>query len=473
MTLNIKGQRYYNNNPMYQTDSYKLSHWLQYPPGMTFMQSHLVSRGGLFDKTLFFGLQGILHDLATPFTEADIKEAEEDFAEHGVPFNAEGFRGILKDYGGYFPVHIKAVREGSMVPFKNALLTCSSTDPKYAWVGSHIETKIMRVWAPITVATLSWHCVKVILDALRQSADDPENEIWYKLHDFGARGVSSGESAAILGCAHLVNSKGTDTLEAYRYAKHVYGTRGAGHSIPAAEHSSITSWGREHEVDAYRNMLKQFAKPGSILAVVSDSWDLYNACEKLWGDLLRQEVIDSGATLVIRPDSGEPVEVVVKTLEILANRFGTKTNSKGYKVLNHVRVIQGDGINYHSIKDICNAVMKAGFSLTNVAFGMGGALLQQVNRDTQEFAYKCNGVEVNGEFRRVFKDPATTNGKLNKKSFSGFIDTVAKEDGSYETLTFDKPTTRWDSALEDVYENGKVLREQTLTEIRELAASIR
>ena len=171
-------------------------------------------------------------------------------------------------------------------------------------------------------------------------------------------------------------------------------------------------WGTQHEVDAYRNMLTQFAKPGSLVAIVSDSYDLMNArSQSIWGGVLREEVIKSGATVIIRPDSRDPATIVLQTLQGLESRFGVTLNRKGFKVLNNVRVIQGDGINQDSIKEILDKAIANGFSATNIAFGMGGALLQQVNRDTQRFAMKCSEITVDGIARPVSKNPITDPGK--------------------------------------------------------------
>jgi nicotinamide phosphoribosyltransferase len=393
-------------NLILDVDSYKASHWLQYPPHTTAMYSYLESRGGKYPVTVFFGLQYILKQyLAQPIEPWMVEEAATFFAAHGVPFNTEGWRYIAEDLKGRLPVRIKAVPEGSIVPIHNVLMTIESTDPKTFWLVSWLETLLLRVWYPTTVATQSWHLKQRIYKALVQTADEPDAEIAFKLHDFGARGVSSCETSGIGGMAHLVNFSGSDTVQGVLYANHFYHHPMAAYSIPAAEHSTITAWGREGEVQAYQNMLDRFAKPGALVAVVSDSYDLWNAVDRLWGDSLRQAVIDSGAMVVIRPDSGNPVEIVEKVLQRLDARFGSTLNGKGYKVLNHVRVIQGDGVNEDSISEILDSIERLGFSATNVAFGMGGALLQKLNRDTQQFAIKCSEVTVAGEAIAVYKDP--------------------------------------------------------------------
>ena len=313
-------------NIILDTDSYKASHFLQYPPHTTSMYSYLESRGGRYGSTLFFGLQYLLKEYFTGrvVTPMDVEEAAAFFPIHGEPFNYEGWMRIATDLGGYLPIRIKAIQEGNVVPTHQVLLTVESTDPETFWIVSWLETQIVRLWYPITVATQSYFIKKLILEYLRETSDKPESEIHFKLHDFGSRGVSSQESAGIGGMAHLVNFCGSDTIEGIRYAMDYYDHPMAGVSIPAAEHSTITMWGKSKEVAAYQNMVAQFAKPGKLFACVSDSYDLFHAVEHIWGDSLRDEIMSSGATLVIRPDSGHPSEVILKTLQILERKVGMK-----------------------------------------------------------------------------------------------------------------------------------------------------
>jgi nicotinamide phosphoribosyltransferase len=448
-------------NLIMDTDSYKASHWLQYPPQTTAMYSYLESRGGRYPATVFFGLQYILKEyLSQPIELWMIEEAETFFAAHGLPFNSAGWRYIATELGGRLPIRIKAVPEGTVVPVKQIMLSIESTDPQTFWVVSWLETLLLRVWYPITVATHSYYLKQIIWKALQATADDPAAEIAFKLHDFGSRGVSSSESAAIGGMSHLVNFTGSDTVVGIRYANHYYRHPMAAYSIPAAEHSTITAWQRDGELAAYQNMLDKFAQPGAILAVVSDSYDLWQAIDHLWGDQLKRQVIDSGATIVIRPDSGDPVTVVSQVLQRLDQHFGSTTNSKGYKVLNHVRVIQGDGINADSLNAILQASQELGFSTSNLTFGMGGALLQQVDRDTQKFAIKCSEVSIAGQDIPIYKDPVTDPGKRSKQGRLALIKTV---DG-YRTVS---ATAEIADLLVPVYENGQILQEDTLAAIRE------
>jgi nicotinamide phosphoribosyltransferase len=282
----------------------------------------------------------------------------------------------------------------------------------------------------------------------------------FKLHDFGFRGVSSWESAVLGGMAHLVNFMGTDTIGAILGVMEYYDAPVCGFSIPAMEHSTVTSWGRDGEVKAFRNMLKLFGKPNALLACVSDSYDIYEACKK-WGTELKEDVIKSGAVVVIRPDSGEPSSVVVKCLMILDKYFGS-TMIKGYKVLNHVRIIQGDGIDHKAIQSILFSAQMAGFSADNIAFGQGGALLQLVSRDDLEFAMKCSAAFINGEWIDVYKDPITSS---MKKSLKGRLALIKDSDGKFLTVRLENIGENED-ALKLRYRNGDLHNQTTFDQIR-------
>ena len=314
------------------------------------------------------------------------------------------------------------------------------------------------------MASLSYYCKQIIKAGLEKSADNLNN-LPFKLHDFGARGVSSLESAALGALAHLVNFSGTDTLSAIVAANRWYGMQNdmTAFSIPAAEHSTMTTWGREHEADAYANMIAKFGGEGKTFAVVSDSYDLWNAIDNIWGGELKEKVAQTGGTLVIRPDSGDPIKVVREALQRLAAKFGTTTNSKGYKLLpSYVRLIQGDGINPTSMGKIIDAVIKAGFSSDNITFGMGGGLLQQVNRDTLNFAMKTSSARVDGFWRDVYKDPITSVSKRSKRGRLALV----KHQGSYMTLREDELAEQ-NNLLQDVFLNGDLLVDDTLTAIRQ------
>lgn len=457
-------------NLILNTDSYKMSHYLQYPDGTTNVFSYVSSRGGKFDKTVFFGLQAAIKEylMGQVITQEAIDEAEEFANMHGEPFNREGWEYILKVHKGRLPLRIRAVPEGTVVPVKKAMVTVEATDPNCFWLTSYVESVILRgVWYPTTVATLSRECKRIINYYLENTADTTDG-LSFKLHDFGSRGVSSEESAALGGMAHLVNFMGSDTISGILAARKYYGAKMAGFSIPAAEHSTTTILGPDGETEQFRRMIQKFGKPGAIFAVVSDGYDIYKACEK-WGTVLKDDLLASGATLVIRPDSGDPVEVTVKCLRILEKYFGAVRNTKGFKVLNNVRLIYGDGINELAIESILRTMEVNRFSADNVAFGMGGGLLQQINRDTQKFAMKASAAEINGKWVDVFKDPVTDKGKA---SIKGRVSTFrSRMTGEFITARVDQGELdgEWEDMMKVVFENGYLIDEITFDQVRENA----
>ena len=449
-------------NIILNTDSYKSSHYLQYPAKSEYVSSYIEARGGDVEASLFFGLQAFIKEyLLTPFTQNDIDEAKAILTAHGVPFNEEGWQYILDEYNGYLPLEISAVPEGMVIPLKNPLVQVVNTDPKVPWLTSYMETALLRaVWFPTTVATVSYDIKQIIKGYLEETSDNAEAELPFKLHDFGARGTSSEESAMLGGMAHLVNFQGTDTLSGIIGARKYYGADMAGFSIPASEHSTMTSWEREGESDAYAKMVEQFGQKGKLFAVVSDSYDIYNAVSNIWGRELKEKVKESGATLIIRPDSGEPREIVLEIMKRVYEAFGGYKNSKGYIVLDDsVRIIQGDGVDTEAIRDILEILKNEGFSADNIAFGMGGGLLQKPNRDTLRFAMKASAICVDGEWRDVYKDPITDVGKRSKKGRLALTE-------EFETVRVEELGER-ESLLEVVFRNGELLREVCFDEVRE------
>ena len=459
-----------------RSDSYKLTHWRQYPPGTTEVYSYLESRGGRFPATVFFGLQPYLRGyLAGAVVSAkDVDTADRLAAAHfgraGI-FNRAGWMHIVEQHGGRLPVEIRAVAEGTVVPTHNVLMTIRNTDPACFWLPNFLETMLLKVWYPITVATLSGAMLHVLAAALTKSGEDA-SAANTMLHDFGYRGASSEETAALGGAAHLVHFRTSDTLIANLLLReHYAGPTTASDWMPstsvvATEHSTMTAWGRAHEVDAYRNALEAY--PTGILSIVADSFDVFHAAAELFGGVLREQVLACDGLLVLRPDSGDPVEVLLKLLRILADRFGSTNNQSGYKLLHpKIRLLWGDGIGIDALQRILDGVMAEGWSAANLVFGMGGALLQKVDRDTQRFAFKCSSVTVNGEDRAVFKDPVTDPGKGSKRGKLALVRTST----GFETVQRTNDAEIDGDLLQPVFRNGEVLRHQTLEEVRVLAIS--
>lgn len=460
-------------NFILRTDSYKPSHVEIYPTGTENLYTYTESRGGLYSETVWFGQQAFLIDnfVGKVFAEKDIWEAAEFFKAHGEPFAVDRWKRLLYMHSGTLPIRIKAPLEGTVIPTHNFLTTCEATDPEFFWLPSYLETQRLRgTWYPTTVASRSFAIKKVILKYLNETADDPMAEIGFKLHDFGARGVSSAESAQIGGMAHLVNFMGSDTIEGILAAGHYYGSdKMIGYSIPALEHSTVISWGKDREYDAYSRAVDAWAKPGSMFACVSDSYDFYSVVDNVWGGALGERVKNLGATVVIRPDSGEPSEVVLKALTILKDKGLTAPNSKGYHVLQkHLRLIQGDGLSdTPDFVQILETMKQFGFSASNIAFGMGGGLLQQVNRDTLKFADKTSEVTIKGQSYPIRKEPKTDSGKNSKQ---GRL-TLVKGEKNFHTVSNTEPVDidAIEDQLQTVFENGQLIRHQTFDAVRALA----
>lgn len=472
-----------NDNLILLTDSYKITHWKQYPEGTTKVYSYLESRGGKFDNTLFYGLQYFIKRYLSGqvITEEKIQQAKKLLTTHlgkGL-FNEDGWRHILNKHDGHLPIRIKAVPEGTVVGTGNVLVTVENTDPEVPWLTNYIETILLNIWYPITVATLSREVKKNLINYLQKTTSYNKEEIngivSFMLHDFGCRSVGNPETAAIGGSSHIINFLGTDTLPAIILAQEFYNTENPlAFSIPASEHSTITSWTEPFEVKAFENMLDKFS--AGTVACVSDSFDIIRACRDHWGTTLRDKILNRDGRLVIRPDSGDPVQTLKQVFRVLWDKFGGTVNSKGFKVIDtHVRVIQGDGVNYESIIEILDMMVEEGFSVENIAFGMGGALLQKVDRDTQKFAIKCSSIVINGKEVDVQKNPIEINENGErvqsfKKSKAGrmkLIRTGYNNSDEYETVT--KCDDFSDDILVDVFENGKILKEWTFEEVRERA----
>ena len=461
-----------HENFILKTDGYKPSHWLQFPANATNPFLFFESRGGALEFRTFFGLQYILerHLAGVVVTRADVEEADAFFALYYAGadrpvFNKAGWLHIVERYDGKLPLRIKAVPEGTRVPAGQVLMTIESShpeDPETLWLPGWVEGLLSQVWYPTSVATISRAMKDIVLQALEKTGDP--SIIDFQVHDFGYRGSTSDESAGIGGAAHLVNFRGSDTLRGILIAREHYAEPMAGHSVPAAEHSTITSWGREHEADAYRAIQERF--PTGPVSVVSDSYDIYRAVKNIWGGELRELVLARNGVLIIRPDSGDPTVVVPEILELLGEAFGYTTNAKGYKVLNpKVRVIQGDGIALSTLQSILDSIALAGWSADNVCFGSGGGLLQKVDRDTFKFALKCSSLSVNGEERDVIKDPITDPGKRSK---AGRLKLVRNPDNTFATVREDDPRP---NELVTVFHNGEVTQRYSFADIRRRANS--
>lgn len=440
-----------------------------YPKGTEIVYSYFESRvGARWDTTVFFLLQYILKEyfVGKVVTQEAIDRAEKiiDFNIGPGTFNRKGWEYILKEHGGKLPLKIKAVPEGTPVSVSNVLFTVENTDPECFWLTNFVESILSHVWYGSTVATLSREVKKVIYNFMLETdcKDAADACINFALHDFGYRGGSSHETSATGGAAHLLNFLGTDTIPAIGILMDYYNTGPCAYSVYATEHSIMTARGEEGEFDVVDQLITDH--PTGILSVVIDSYD-YKRFIEVCGTRFKDRINARDGKFVFRPDSGDPVQTSFECFNLIAKYFGYTVNDKGYKVLNgQVGLLWGDGIDIDGIREILAFFKLNKIAATNIVFGMGGALLQKVDRDVQRCAFKSSYQVRDGVGYNIFKDPLDS----SKASKKGRLALVLMEDGTHKTLE------QIDSIEEDllgtVYLNGDLLADQTLEEIRERAA---
>lgn len=455
-------------NIVLATDSYKLNHWHQYPTGTEAVYSYFESRAGaIYPETTFFGLQSILKNyfVGQVVTKHDIDMAASLAAAHfGDPalFNRAGWEHILNHHLGELPLRIKAVPEGTRVPISNVMMTVENTCPKCYWLTNAMESLLTHVWAPSTVATIS-HKVLAMIEGYVIETGGDRDLVKFQLHDFGYRGVSSHEGAAISGAGHLIDGRGTDTLPAIELLMRDYYADMAeiAYSVPATEHSVMTSLGREGEMNIVSGLLTNY--PTGILSAVGDSYDIYHFAEEL-GTTFKDRIMARDGKFVLRPDSGDPVETMVKLSRMLSTHFGGFVNKQGFHVFDsHIGLLWGDGLEPATIEEILEATTAAGFCASNYVFGMGGGLLQKINRDMQRFAFKCSAQKRLGEWVDIYKDPLDST-KVSKK---GRLQLEHNKNGWFTTqLSGEGKVDSGANLLKTVFEDGELVNTYTLAEVR-------
>lgn len=473
-----------NDNIILKTDSYKFgSHFAMYPKGTQSVYSYFECRRGSDDQkdweTVFYGLEYILkrHLTGKVLTQSMIDEAKKVAEAHMGSvknFNLEGWQKLLDEYDGILPLSIRALPEGTVATRGTVLFVVEVMDDDFAWLTSYVETILSEIWYPITVATLSRETKKIIKKWLTKTGSDAGLD--FMLHDFGFRGASSFESAGIGGSAHLINFKGTDTLPALMVAREFYGAdlTTLAYSVPASEHSIMSAKGREGEKQILSDLLDTY--PTGILSVVADTYNIYDFCEKLVGEEFKDRILARDGIFVVRPDSvtnkhPDPASEMQWIVEMLYRKLGGTVNEKGYKVLNpKVRVLWGDGINPAGVEDILRTLEAFGYAAENVAcFGMGGGLLQKLNRDTLRCAFKASAIKEGGVWRDIMKDPLDS----SKKSKTGRFSVVRQPDGSLLTVPFGSVPESED-LLTEVFSYGTLVRPTFVANrfdvIRKLAA---
>jgi len=453
------------NNIITLTDSYKFNHWNQYPQGTEYVYSYFEARtGAKYNKTVFFGLQYFLKEylegkvVTREGIEWAARLSKAHFGSDNM-FNRTMWEHILNKHDGNLPVIIKAVPEGTAIPINNALMTVINTDPLCAPLTNHLETLLSQVWAGCTTATLSYEVYK-LLEHYRNETGSLDF-IKFGLHDFGFRGVSSVESAGVEGAGHLINFQGTDTVKAMEVAMEYYNAPldGLAYSVPATEHSVMTAQGKDGEEALFGDLLRKY--PEGILSVVIDSYDykrFVNEIARKYKDV----ILARKGKVVFRPDSGEPNTVTLDVLNGLYDVFGGTKNDKGYIELNSkVGMLWGDGLDYDGIRSILFTMRNNGYSTNNIVFGMGGGLLQKINRDVQRFAFKSSAQCRNGIWHDIFKQPLDS----SKKSKKGILALVKDDAGNYNTVqTLD--INDKNNVMTTVFENGVITKEYSFEDVR-------
>lgn len=484
--------------PLLQTDAYKIDHRRQYPEGTEFVYSNYTNRGSRvpgIEKVVHFGLQAFIQDFCVDAFE-NFFEAEEDKVaslytkaiESIIGPNQVGddhIRALHKK--GYLPLRFSAVPEGTLVPLRIPSFTIENTDPEFFWLTNFIETVVSAyVWHPSTVATLA-HTYRVELEKAARETGVEMTSVDFQLHDFSYRGQVGSEAAALSGLGHLLSFKGSDTLLAHDYARRFYkGNNGMVlGSVAATEHSVMCAGGMDDELETYDRLLDLY--PTGIVSIVSDTWDLWNVATDILPQL-KDKIMARDGKVVIRPDSGDPADILTGTLgpyspfgetpaekgliNLLWETFGGTYNEAGYKVLDsHIGAIYGDSITIERAKDICARLETNGFSSENVVFGVGSYSYQYVTRDTFGSAMKATWVQINGEGKAIQKSPVTDNGL--KKSATGRLAVVLNEKDEMVLIENATPAQEERSLIQPVWENGKFVKYQSLANVRDILASQR
>lgn len=475
-------------NPILLTDFYKTEHFKMYPKNTTMIYSNFTPRKSRIkgiDSVVFFGLQYFIKKYLIKcfneeFFQVPIEKVLEEY-KFAINTDTQHIEDLHKL--GYLPIEIKALPEGTLCPIGVPCFTIKNTHPNFGWLTNYLETLIScELWQSITSATIAYEYRKLLNKFALQTTGTTEGVQWQG-HDFSMRGMSSVASAINSGMGHLTSFTGTDCIPAIYALKENYNAEVLiGASVPATEHSVQCMGGKEDEVGTFKRLLDLY--PTGILSVVSDTWDLWKVCTEYLPQL-KEQILSRNGKLVIRPDSGDPVDIICGNLfkwsgtekdnhiseskgvvELLWEVFGGTTNKYGYKELDsHIGAIYGDSITLESAQAICERLKAKGFASNNIIFGIGSFTYQYNTRDTFGFAMKATYGEVNGIGREIFKDPITDDG--TKKSKKGLLCVVDyRETGKLSVLDQQSWKNEQNGLLETVFIDSKLVKETSLQEIR-------
>lgn len=489
----------YNYPAMLLCDFYKFGHRVQYPDGMEEVYSTWTPRDSRItgvDRVVSFGLQAFVKKyLIDYFNEVFFNRPEgvvvaeyERFIKYTLGVKTPDSKHIRNLHQlGYLPLRIRAIKEGTLVPLRVPMITLENTNEEFFWVTNYLETLLScESWGPSTSATIAFQYLKK-LTYWANKTDEDASFVQWQGHDFSFRGMMGVEAAILSGMGHLTCFTGTDTSPAILALERFYNanieTELIGGSVPATEHSVMSAGGKENEFYTYKRLVTEVC-PAGIISIVSDTWDLWNVVGNII-PALKNEIMSRDGKVVIRPDSGDPVKILCGDLsaknefaqkgliECLWNIFGGTVTSKGYKKLDsHIGAIYGDSITTERAEQICTKLAEKGFASTNVVFGIGSYTYQYNTRDTFGFAVKATDIVVSGREIPIFKDPVTDTGM--KKSQKGRVAVLLSGESniSYiDELTIEQQNEIENDILEDVFLNGKLIRDQKLSEIRGILRS--
>lgn len=477
-------------NPLLLTDGYKVDHRRQYPEGTSLVYSNWTPRKSRIegiDEVVFFGLQYfikkyILEDFDTYFFKQPKAEVVKKYARRINNYLGENQVGTkhiedLHDLG-YIPMVFKALPEGVSVPVRVPMFTMYNTKPEFFWLTNYFETLLSAViWMPCNSASIAKQYRKVLNKYAQETSSMPEFVNWQG-HDFSMRGMAGIEAAITSAAGHLLSFTGTDTIPAIDFLEEYYNANAEneliGGSVAATEHSVMCMGTTEGEYETFKRLICE-VYPKGIVSIVSDTWDLWKVLTE-YLPKLKNEIISREGKVVIRPDSGNPVDIICgnpdgKTekeqkgvIELLWEVFGGKINEKGFKELApQIGAIYGDSITIERATQICERLKQKGFASTNVVLGIGSYTYQYNTRDTFGFAMKATYGEVNGEGREIFKDPITDDG--TKKSAKGLMK-ITLEEGKYKLIDQVSWEEEQTGELKEIFRDGKLLIDQSLSEIR-------
>ena len=483
-----------NITPILLKDGYKVGHKFQYPEGTTMVYSNLTPRKSRNQETgevVFFGLQYFIKEyLQRQFDDHFFNSSREEILanyarrmDNYLGKDAVSYDHIaaLHDLG-YLPLEIKALPEGSRVPMKVPVLTIKNTLPEFFWLTNMLETIISAIlWKPCTSATTAFEYLKTFRAYADDTVGDDHSFIPWQGHDFSFRGMSGVEDAILSGAAHLLSFAGTDTIPAIDFLEQYYQAdcekELVGGSVAATEHSVMCMGAQDNEIGTFKRLINE-VYPAGIVSIVSDTWDFWKVITGFLPEL-KTEILARNGKVVIRPDSGDPVKIIIGdedaapgtpeykgAIECMWEIFGGSITDKGYKLLDsHIGLIYGDSITTQRQEAILAGLKKKGFASYNVVLGIGSFTYEYVTRDTFGFAMKATYGEVNGEGRDIFKDPKTDDG--TKKSAKGLMQVFTNAAGQFEL----KDQCSWkeeaEGELTTIFKDGRLVKEQSLTEIRE------